>query len=264
MRVLFLGYGHMGSALGNAWRESGRVAELLAVDPAAAAEPGRYPSIDALPAEQVAAGFDLVVLAVKPALAQQALRALPAACWGSAALVSVAAGVTLATLSAALPAGVPVVRAMPNTPALLRAGCTGLFAGPAVDAALRKRLDALFATVGSVHWLDAEVQLDMVTAISGSGPAYYHLFSEALAEAGTALGLPQALARQLAADTAWGAAALQHQPGADFAALRHAVTSPKGTTAVAIAVFEQGGVLRELVTRATQAARQRAAELSAV
>jgi pyrroline-5-carboxylate reductase len=107
-----------------------------------------------------------------------------------------------------------------------------------------------------------ESQLDAVTAISGSGPAYYHLFSEALAEAGINLGLEPELAHRLAAQTAFGAATLQHQPQADFAELRIAVTSPNGTTAAAIEVFEDEGKLRELVKTATVAAHHRSVELS--
>ncbi|WP_219210087.1 pyrroline-5-carboxylate reductase [Variovorax boronicumulans] len=264
MKVLFLGYGHMGGALGEAWKRSGLAAQVLAVDPASTSDqPDRYPSVDALVAAGAGEGIALIVLAVKPAKALDALRALPPKVLAGAAVVSIAAGVPIAALSSALPSGTPVVRAMPNTPVILNAGCTGLFAGATVDAALRASVDRLFATVGSAHWVDAEPLLDAVTALSGSGPAYYHLFSEALAAAGVALGLDAALARKLAADTAWGAAALQHAPGADFAALRQAVTSPNGTTAAAIAVFEEEGALRRLIERAALAARDRAVELSA-
>lgn len=270
MKVLFLGSGHMGGALGEAWKASGLASNVLAVDPVAtpdrAAHAGRHASVDALLAAGAGEGIELVVLAVKPAKAVEALRALPASLLRGAAVVSIAAGVPVASLVAALPTGTPVVRAMPNTPVILRAGCTGLFAGTASgasNAALRERIAALFAAVGSAHWVEQEPLLDAVTALSGSGPAYYHLFSEALAAAGVALGLAPALARQLAADTAWGAAAQQHAPGADFVSLRQAVTSPNGTTAAAIGVFERDGALRQLVERAALAARQRAVELSA-
>jgi pyrroline-5-carboxylate reductase len=264
MKVVFLGYGHMGGALGEAWKASGLAREVLAVDPATTGnQAGRYPSADALVAAGAGEGVALVVLAVKPAKAVDILRALPASLLKGAAVVSIAAGVPVASLVAALPAGTPVVRAMPNTPVIRNAGCTGLFAGTASDAGLRERIGQLFAAVGSAHWVAQESLLDAVTALSGSGPAYYHLFSEALAAAGVALGLEPALARQLAADTAWGAATLQHAPDADFVALRQAVTSPNGTTAAALDVFERDGALRQLVGRAAFAARQRAVELSA-
>lgn len=264
MRVLFIGYGNMGGALGEAWRTRSEGTEVLAIDPvfATRAAAHGFASAEALRAAVPAAAFDLVVLAVKPALAAQALGALPAGAVQGALLLSIAAGVRLDTLRAASPQGLRLVRAMPNTPALLGRGCTGLYAGDDVDAAARAQLTTLLSHVGSVHWLDTEAQIDAVTAISGSGPAYYHLFSEALAQAGQALGLPAGLARALAAGTAGGAAAQQGQPDADFAALRRAVTSPNGTTAAAIAVFEQDEALRRLVLHAAQAAHRRAIELS--
>lgn len=264
MRVLFIGYGHMGGALGDAWRTRSEDTEVLAIDPAFATRPAAhgFVSAEALRAAVPAAAFDLIVLAVKPALAADALRALPAESVQGALLLSIAAGVRLDTLRAAAPARLRLVRAMPNTPALLGRGCTGLYAGDDVDATARAQLTALLSHVGSVHWLEAEAQIDAVTAISGSGPAYYHLFSEALAQAGQALGLPAELAQALAAGTAEGAAAQQRQQGADFAALRRAVTSPNGTTAAAIAVFEQDEALRQLVLHAAQAAHRRAIELS--
>jgi pyrroline-5-carboxylate reductase len=262
-KVLFLGYGHMGGALGEAWKASGLASEVLAVDPASNGQAGRYASADALVAAGAGEGIDLIVLAVKPAKAVDALRALPASLSRQAAVVSIAAGVPVAALVAALPAGAPVVRAMPNTPVIRNAGCTGLFAGAASDAALRERIGGLFAAVGSAYWVERESLLDAVTALSGSGPAYYHLFSEALAAAGVALGLDAELARRLAADTASGAAAMQRAPDADFAALRRAVTSPNGTTAAAVAVFEQDDALRRMVARAALAAHDRAVELSA-
>ncbi|MDA7418673.1 pyrroline-5-carboxylate reductase [Xenophilus arseniciresistens] len=263
-KILFIGYGNMGAALGEAWRARSEGARVLAIDPAFATRPAAhgFASAQALADAGEGGAFDLIVLAVKPAMAADALRALPHPWMQGAVLLSIAAGVRLASLRAAAPAGLRLVRAMPNTPALLGLGCTGLFAEADVDEAAREQLGALLRHVGSVHWLQAEAQIDQVTAISGSGPAYYHLFSEALAQAGQALGLPAELARALAAGTAAGAAAQQGAPGADFAALRRAVTSPNGTTAAAIAVFEQDEALRQLVLKAAQAAHRRAIELS--
>ncbi|RYF81405.1 MAG: pyrroline-5-carboxylate reductase, partial [Comamonadaceae bacterium] len=162
MRVLFIGYGHMGSALGEAWRTRSEGTEVLAIDPVFATRPAAhgFASADALRAAGPAAAFDLIVLAVKPALAAQALRALPAESVQGALLLSIAAGVRLDTLRAAAPAGLRLVRAMPNTPALLGLGCTALFAEADVDAAARAQLTALLSHVGSVHWLDAEAQID--------------------------------------------------------------------------------------------------------
>jgi pyrroline-5-carboxylate reductase len=145
---------------------------------------------------------------------------------------------------------------------LLGAGCTGLYAGSDVSQDLRERVAKLFNAIGKAYWVDSEEMLHAVTAISGSGPAYYHLFSEAMEAAGVALGLPQVLAHDLAAQTAFGAASQQCQEGADYQQLRLAVTSPKGTTDAAIRVFEESGALRVLVESATASALQRSKELS--
>ena len=151
---------------------------------------------------------------------------------------------------------------MPNTAVMVRQGCVGLYADEDVSPGLRQTISRLFDAVGRSFWVDDEAQLHAVTAISGSGPAYYHLFSEALADAGVNLGLPRELAKQLAAQTALGAATLQTQYDADFVALRQAVTSPNGTTHAAIEEFEQGQALRRLVDVAAAKAGQRSVELS--
>ncbi|MFJ4348091.1 pyrroline-5-carboxylate reductase [Pseudomonas sp. NPDC089401] len=261
MNVLFIGYGRMGGALGDAWLKAGLVEQLSIVDPGLKADAGqrRYARLEDVPADQA---FTLIVLAVKPAYASSALAGLSERQCRQATVVSVAAGVTESTLSQAVGQRCPVVRAMPNTPVLLGAGCTGLFACGQLDDQRKALIGRLFEAVGAAYWVHEEGQLDAVTAISGSGPAYYHLFSEALADAGVKLGLDLDLARQLAAQTAFGAATLQHQAHADFTELRVAVTSPNGTTAAAIEVFEAQGQLRELVAAATCAAHRRSVELS--
>lgn len=261
LTVLFLGYGRMGAALGEAWLEAGLVARIDAIDPYRTADVRAqlFRQAADLPSQ---ACYDLVVMAVKPAIAREALRAVQPAQLKGATLVSVMAGVGVGTLKAALPLSCPVVRSMPNTPVMVRQGCTGLYAGDDVPPALRQTIGTLFDTVGKAFWVDDEEQLHAITAISGSGPAYYHLFSEALAAAGARLGLPGELARQLAAQTALGAATLQSREGADFAALRQAVTSPNGTTHAAIEVFERDTQLRRLVDDAVARATQRSVELS--
>lgn len=260
MNALFLGYGRMGGALGNAWLEAGLIDHLSIVDPGMPSKPeeSRYASLADVPERP----FELIVLAVKPAYASQALVDLTDLQCKRATLISVAAGVTQSTLSAAVRQRCPVVRAMPNTPVLVGAGCTGLYDGGQLSDAQRSLITKLFEAVGIACWVNAQNQLDAITAISGSGPAYYHLFSEALAQAGIELGLQPELARKLAAQTALGAATLQQQPQADFAALRAAVTSPNGTTAAAIEVFEAQSALRNLVAAATFAANDRSTELS--
>ncbi|WP_426149724.1 pyrroline-5-carboxylate reductase [Pseudomonas sp. DC3000-4b1] len=259
MNVLFVGYGQMGSAMGKAWHMAGLVQNLYAVDPHLPLDA----TAQAVPdPEAFDAALDVIVLAVKPAMAGSALASLPKRLLNDCVIISVAAGVTLATLREAIDDACPVVRVMPNTPMLLGAGCTGLYAGNDLPEAKRQVITQLFEAVGSAHWVQREPQLDAVTAISGSGPAYYHLFSEALAAAGEALGLDPELARRLAVDTAFGAATQQRQPQADLVQLRRAITSPNGTTAAAIGVFERDQALRALVQSAARAAAQRAEALS--
>ena len=260
LNALFLGYGRMGAALGEAWLGAGLVDGIDAVDPIRAqdVQARLYRQAADLPDTP----YDLVVMAVKPVMAREALSALPASQLQNATIISVMAGVPLQTLRASLPLERPVVRSMPNTAVMVRQGCVGLYADEDVSPALRQTISRLFDAVGRSFWVDDEAQLHAVTAISGSGPAYYHLFSEALADAGMNLGLPRELAKQLAAQTALGAATLQTQYDADFVALRQAVTSPNGTTHAAIEEFEQGQALRRLVDVAAAKAGQRSVELS--
>lgn len=260
-QALFLGYGRMGAALGEAWLRAGLLAGIDAVDPGrdgAGLRARLFRAANDLPDQ----AYDLVVLAVKPAMAQQALRAVPPARLARACLVSIMAGVPAAALRQASQPSRPVARAMPNTPVMAGRGCTGLYGGDDIGPGQRAAIGRLFEAVGAAFWVDTEDQLHAVTALSGSGPAYYHLFSEALAQAGEQLGLPAALARSLAARTALGAASLQCEEGADFAALRREVTSPQGTTHAAIEVFEQAGALRTLVRDAVRRAQARSRELA--
>lgn len=261
MNVLFLGYGKMGSTLGEAWLAQGVASRIVAVDPLADQKDFNAALVKHI--EQVTScGFDLIIVAVKPALVDQVLSCLPAQMEADTCVVSLAAGVTTQRLQAALHAPVPVVRAMPNTAVQVLAGCTGLYAGRPLTAKQHDMITTLFDSVGHTYWLEQESELDAVTAISGSGPAYYHLFSEALADSARALGLPAGMATDLAKNTALGAATLQCTPGADLAALRQNVTSPNGTTHAAIETFEHQNRLRDLIASATQAAYRRSIELS--
>jgi pyrroline-5-carboxylate reductase len=208
-------------------------------------------------AAQVAADADALVLAVKP---QQMAAALAGLRPPSGALVlSIAAGVRLASLQRRLGEGVQLVRSMPNTPALLRAGISGLYAPPSVTPAARALAEHILRCVGDCVWLADEAQLDAVTALSGSGPAYFFFLVEALREAGAGLGLPAATAARLALATFTGAARMV-QSGTDVAELRAQVTSKGGTTQAALRVLEDGG-LRELLAAALRAASARAREL---
>jgi pyrroline-5-carboxylate reductase len=202
------------------------------------------------------------LLAAKPQVMPVICAALSSAAQAASPLVvSIAAGITTAQLERWLGGGLPIVRAMPNTPALLGAGVTGLFANAQVDADGRAGAERLLASAGPVVWLDDESMLDAVTAVSGSGPAYVFLLAEAMLDAARAQGLPEAAARTLVLRTILGAARMLVEEDATPAELRARVTSRGGTTEAAIEVFERGR-LRALVGDAVDAASRRSRELS--
>jgi pyrroline-5-carboxylate reductase len=202
------------------------------------------------------------VLAVKPQVLRGVCEALaPVAQAARPLVVSIAAGITAAQIGRWLGVGVAVVRCMPNTPALLGAGVTGLYATPQVDAPGRKSAEALLSAAGATVWIDDEAQMDAVTAVSGSGPAYVFLLAEAMQAAAAAEGLPADAARTLVLQTVLGAARMLTEGDADATELRRRVTSPNGTTQAAIETFEAGG-FHALVARAIHAATERGRELS--
>jgi pyrroline-5-carboxylate reductase len=176
-------------------------------------------------------------------------------------VLSIAAGIRLANLAAWLGRDLPIVRAMPNRPALIGAGISAACAGPGVTASDRALAEAVLAAAGPVVWLDDEAHMDAVTAISGSGPAYFFLLIEALEDAGVALGLPRETARRLAVQTAYGSGRMVAEGSDTPALLREQVTSKGGTTAAALAVLESSG-LRGIFAEAIAAAARRSAELA--
>jgi pyrroline-5-carboxylate reductase len=203
------------------------------------------------------------VLAVKPQVMRAVCESLaPQARAARPLVVSIAAGITAAQLDRWLGGGIAVVRCMPNTPALLGAGVTGLFANANVDGTGRDAAQALLAAAGPTVWIEDEALMDAVTAVSGSGPAYVFLLAEAMQSAAVAEGLPAEAARTLVLQTVLGAARMLVEGDADAAELRRRVTSPNGTTQAAIETFEAGG-LRKLVARAIRAATERGRALSA-
>ena len=177
-------------------------------------------------------------------------------------VISIAAGIQSANIGRWLGGAAQVVRAMPNRPALIGSGASGLYADPTVPAAARDLAGRLIEAVGSAVWVPAEADIDAVTSVSGSGPAYFFLLIELLESAGIAEGLAPDVARRLAIDTAAGAAALARRGEDDPATLRAQVTSKGGTTAAALAVFEAAD-LRGIVGRAVAAAASRSRELAA-
>jgi pyrroline-5-carboxylate reductase len=261
-RIGFIGGGNMAMAILGGLRRSGAPAgEFVVVEPDAAqrerlqAELG----IPARPqAEAALASCEVIVWAVKP----QSFAGAAAACrpWVSGALqLSIMAGTRSQTLVQAT-GSERVVRAMPNTPALIGRGIAGLYARPAVSADQRQRAEQILAPTGSLLWVQAEADLDAVTALSGSGPAYVFYFIEAMVQAGTEMGLDATAARQLAQETFAGAAALAMQSTESPGTLRERVTSKGGTTHAALSALEAAGVKAAFV-RALHAARARAEEL---
>lgn len=205
---------------------------------------------------------DVVVLAVKPQLMREVLTPLAVPLQQARPLlISVAAGISLALLKTWSGGVCPLVRVMPNTPALVRAGISGLFADGAVSDAQRQLADDIMRAVGEVVWVDSEALIDSVTAVSGSGPAYFFLMIEALQAAALTHGLNDEQARQLAQQTALGAAKLASASELSAAVLRERVTSPGGTTEAALASFQQSG-FREAVNQAVDAAVRRSRELA--
>lgn len=263
--VALIGAGAMGGALLKGWLEQGSIdagrscifetqVNAPACDIAAKAGLGVNPKLGGL-------AVDALVIAVKPQSSAEALPAFAAPA-SNALVISVMAGRSIAAIGASLGAA-RIVRAMPNLPAMLGRGVSGLYAPEVVAAKDRALAKRLMAAVGGVVWVDSESQIDAVTAISGSGPAYFFLMAEALAEAGRELGLSEAAATRLARLTLEGAGAVAAADVRDVASLRRAVTSPGGTTEAALRVLDgDDAALRTLMKKAAMAAFRRAGELT--
>lgn len=205
---------------------------------------------------------DVIVLAVKPDKVHEvANELLPIIQTKQPLVISVAAGIRTSTLCKWLGESTPIVRAMPNTPALLRAGVTGLYATGSVSQPHRQLAEDMMKAVGTYVWLEEERLMDVLTAVSGCGPAYFFLVMEAMEKAARELGLSNESAHLLTVQTATGAAQMANQPNADPATLRRQVTSPNGVTERAIQTFEQGGLV-ELFKKALSAAVARSEEMA--
>lgn len=253
MRVAVVGVGKLGEALVAGLVRSGH--EVLGSERYAerAASIAATYGIEMVAPEDVVA--DVVVLAVKPADVRTAAASLPA----TALVVSVAAGITTAAIEASLPPGTPVVRVMPNTPAFVGEGMSAISAGTTATEAHLDVVEELLSTVGLVVRVP-EAQQDAVTAVSGSGPAYFFAVVEAMAAAGEQLGLPADVAMTLARQTLVGAGKLLGESTSSAAELREAVTSPGGTTAAALTALAPA--LDQLLLTALTAARDRSVELA--
>jgi pyrroline-5-carboxylate reductase len=263
--IILIGAGNMGGAMALGWIKSGISPQsIIAADPnpqgpikARLAAAG----IEFVPTPPVDSKAGVLFVAVKPQVMGEILPAYRSLVGPETVVVSVAAGKTLGFLEAHL-GETAMVRAMPNTPAMIGRGVTGAFANDHVTPAQRDLVDALLKVSGPVEWVETEALIDAVTAVSGSGPAYVFYLVECMAEAGRKLGLPADLAMRLARATVSGAGELLHQSPGEAAELRKNVTSPGGTTAAALAVLmaEQG--MQPLFDAALTAARDRAEELA--
>ena len=263
-RITFIGAGNMATSLiGGLLAQGIPASHIRASDPGAetrariSAEHGIDTFADNAEAIQ---GVDVIVLAVKPQAMKAVCESLRPSLQPHQLVVSIAAGITCASMNNWLGAQ-PIVRCMPNTPALLRKGVSGLYATAQVSAEQRDQAQELLSAVGIALWLEQEEQLDAVTAVSGSGPAYFFLLIEAMTAAGVKLGLSRDIAEQLAAQTALGAAQMAVTSDVDAAELRRRVTSPGGTTQAAIESFQAGG-FEALVEKALGAAAHRSAEMA--
>jgi len=265
--LVFIGGGNMArSLIGGLVARGADPAKIRVVDPNAGTRDALVRDFGVTAYADLADAVDGAatwMLATKPQVLRGVCASLAAAAQAARPLVlSIAAGITATQLERWLGGDVAVVRTMPNTPALLGAGVTGLFANARVDDAGRARAQALMASAGATVWVEDEARMDAVTGTSGSGPAYVFLLAEAMEDAAIAQGLPADDARTLVVQTVLGAARMLAESGEAPAELRRRVTSPGGTTQAAIETFESGG-LRALVGDAIANATRRGGELSA-
>jgi pyrroline-5-carboxylate reductase len=267
LKIAFIGAGNMAKAIiGGLVAEGFSRADISASGPRietlnkVATEFSIAVSTDNL---QLAAKADVVVLAVKPQLLKEVATALKPALAHKPLIISVAAGITTESIGQWLGEDQAIVRCMPNTPSQLRAGASGLFANAQVSDNQKSSAHAILGAVGIVQWLEDEALLNSVTAVSGSGPAYFFLMMEAMIDAAIDLGLSRECATELTLQTALGAAMLAKSSDVDVAELRRRVTSPKGTTEQAILSFEQDQI-RAIFARAMGACSNRALELSEI
>lgn len=270
-QLAFIGAGNMAQALiGGLVKQSFTADRIVASDPMPAMlDKLRSIAPVQTTADNIAAveNADVIVLAVKPQMMKQVLQPLAGIVQQRKPLIiSIAAGIEIASIARWLGGDLPIVRCMPNTPALVQLGATGLFANAKVSAEQKQLADSILRAVGIALWVDSEAQLDAVTAVSGSGPAYFFLVMEAMQAAGEKLGLSRDVSAQLTLQTALGAARMAIDSDVDVVELRRRVTSPNGTTERAIVSFENDnlrGVFERALTACDARSRELAKELGA-
>lgn len=263
--IALVGAGNMGGAMLSGWLKNGvDPSSILVIDPGANdAAKARFKEAGVQHVTEAPQGADvaLLFLAVKPQVMATVLPSLKSLVGRETVVVSVAAGKTLAFMESHLGAAA-MVRAMPNTPAMVGRGITGAYANGLVSEKQRANVHDLLKVSGPVEWVASESDIDAVTAVSGSGPAYVFYLVECMAEAGRKAGLPADLAMRLARETVAGAGELLHQSSDDAATLRKNVTSPGGTTAAALAVLMADDAMQPIFDAAIAAAKTRAEELA--
>ncbi len=264
--IAFVGAGNMATSLIlGLLKEGTNPATILACDPSQEqldrlqAQLPDGSSIQLSSDNASVAGVETLVLAVKPQVMREVAQQIKLHLTEDTLVISIAAGISLAALEKWL-GSLPMVRCMPNTPALVQCGASGLFANQKASETQKQKAQNILDAVGMSLWLENEKQIDAVTAVSGSGPAYFFLLLEAMINAGEELGLSEEVARQLAIKTCAGAAKLAEQSEVSIAQLRQQVTSPGGTTERALASFQKDD-FNAVVARALRACADRAAEL---
>lgn len=263
-RIAFIGAGNMAKAIIGGLIENGTAPSDIAISASSVASAQNTAStfnIQAGTSEQVCQHADIVVLAVKPAKIAEVTRQIADHIKHDAVLVSIAAGVTCDTIAQAASKDVAIIRAMPNTPSLVKTGATGVYANNLASDTQKQATQRLFEAVGICCWVAEEAEIDLVTAISGSGPAYFFQFMESMIAAAKARGMSEQTAAQLTLQTALGAATLACNSDVDVTELRQRVTSPNGTTEKAILHFQNNGI-NDMVDGAVAAAQARAQELA--
>lgn len=263
MKIVFLGGGNMATALiGGMIKQGATPASIQVIEKLAESRQRltqEFGVACVAEADRESTNCDVIVLAVKPQQMREAVTPL-AGKLDSQLVVSIAAGLRLVEIRRWLGGHKRLVRAMPNTPALIGAGITGLYAASSVSKTERQAAESIMAAVGSTLWVDDENMMDAVTAVSGSGPAYVFYFVAAIQQAAVQLGFSVEQARKLSLDTFLGAARLAEQSGEDINVLRDRVTSRGGTTEAALAIMDAGDVAAA-IARAVQAAHARGREL---
>lgn len=259
MNILFIGYGSMGSALGEIWHTSPKINKIIALKNKISSQLNVDIVTSTLDIPKIK--YDFIVLAIKPQLAESIISKLPDFIFKGSCVISLMAGVNIHKIQYLIGKNNPIIRCMPNVAVNLRQGFTGLFSNQHLDHELLSKIEHLFSLTGEFLWLENEEILHAITALSGSGPAYYHLFSELLIESAKKLGLSQHLAEKIIVQTAFGSTLIQKSNPSKLNELRISVTSPNGTTEAAIDILTKHDELKTLLHRAIFSAFERSKKI---